>query len=154
MTTEPRPATATTPTTPARIQPPLPKPAAVITISISGTVATTSMARPEVGQPMGTEESAAQDVLTRLRHQGYEVQYSAPQERLALTLSDRAIAWLDTHPGHHSSYRVATGMGVDFWLAESLLEQLYNLRRVGWSEGAGWCARALHMPVLNRRAGD
>lgn len=108
-------------------------------ICIFGTNAATTMARPAIGQPSTGEQAAAQDALNLLRQHGFTVTYDLPLPQ-PTTPREKVLAWLDAQEGTHTSYDVARGSGVDFWLCEALLEQCYQVGCVGFVSGSGWVA--------------
>lgn len=112
-------------------------PAQPVHITITGTHAATTMAAPSIGQPRTSEQAAAQDALNLLRQRGYVISYDQPAPQ-PTNPRDHVLAWLDARDGLHTSYDVARGSGVDFWLAEALLEQLFQVGRVGFVSGGGW----------------
>jgi hypothetical protein len=110
---------------------------APVTITIAGTTATTTMPRPAVGQPMSGEEAAAQDALNLLRNHGFTLAYDhAPLGRL--TPLGTLTHWIGQQPGPVTTWDCTKAMGWDFWMTEALLEQGYQLGRVGFTAGAGW----------------
>lgn len=127
--------------TPTTTQAPHRAPMSPVHICIFGTNAATTMARPQIGQPSTGEQAAAQDALNLLRQHGFTISYDL-QLPEPTTPREKLLAWLDTHEGHYTSYDVARGSGVDFWLAEALLEQMFQVGRVGFKSGAGWFSPA------------
>lgn len=120
---------------------PLHQPAGPVHITITGTHAATTMVRPAIGQPSTGEQAAAQDALNLLRQHGFTIAYDQPTP-VPTSPRDKVLAWLDAQDGHHTSYDVACGSGVDYWLTEALLEQCYQVGRVGFTSGRGWFAVA------------
>jgi hypothetical protein len=118
-------------------------------ICIFGTNAATTMERPAIGQPSTGEQAAAQDALNLLRQHGFTITYDLPLP-VPTSPRDKVLAWLDAQDGHHTSYDVARGSGVDYWMTEALLEQCYQVGRVGFVSGAGWVAatRTAHHAAL------
>ena len=116
-------------------------PMSPVHICIFGTNAATTMARPAIGQPSTGEQAAAQDALNLLRQHGFTITYDLPLPE-PTTPREKVLAWLDARDGFHTSIDVALGSGVDFWLAEALLEQMFQVGRVGFKSGAGWFSPA------------
>lgn len=127
--------------TPTTTPAPQRAPMSPVHICLFGTNAATTMARPQIGQPSTGEQAAAQDALNLLRQHGFTITYDLPLPE-PITPREKVLAWLDTHEGHHTSYDVARGSGVEFWLAEALLEQLFQVGRVGFLSGSGWFSPA------------
>lgn len=110
---------------------------APVTITIAGTIATTTMPRPAVGQPMSGEQAAAQDALNLLRNHGFTLAYDhAPLGRL--TPLGTLMHWIGQQPSPVTTWECTKAMGWDFWMTEALLEQGYQLGRVGFTAGEGW----------------
>lgn len=112
---------------------------APVTIHIAGTTASTTMARPAVGQPMSGEQAAAQDALNLLRGHGFTLEYDhAPLAQI--TPLGTLLHWMGQQTAPVSTWDAARATGLDFWVAEALLEQAFQAGRVGFKEGMGWFA--------------